>query len=181
MLMEVFASASMPFYKFGDLMFLDKIPEHYWKVFIQKRFRSTGKKITRKQAGHIAFIAKNHPHYVQQLSQLCWFRTNEVLEDSIIDEALESLILQLNLLFQSITESLSTTQVNFLNALVNGVKQYSSKETIGKYNLGTSSNVIRIKKALINKEIIDERIPGQLDILDPIYEIWLRDYYFISG
>ena len=181
MLMEVFASPSMPFYKFGDLMFLDKISEDYWKVFIQKRFRSTGKKITKKQAGRIAFIAKNHPHYVQQLSQLCWFRTKKVFEDNIIDEAVESLVLQLNLLFQSITESLSTTQVNFLKALIDGVEQYSSKDTINKYNLGTSSNVIRIKKALTNKEIIDEQPPGKLDILDPIYEIWLRDYYFISG
>ncbi|MCD4681740.1 MAG: ATP-binding protein [Bacteroidales bacterium] len=181
MLMEVFASPSMPFYKFGDLMFLNKISVEYWKVFIQKRFRSTGKKITKKQAGRIAFIAKNHPHYVQQLSQLCWFRTKKVFEDNIIDEAVESLVLQLNLLFQSITESLSTTQVNFLKALIDGVEQYSSKDTINKYNLGTSSNVIRIKKALTNKEIIDEQPPGKLDILDPIYEIWLRDYYFISG
>ncbi len=178
MLMDVFASPSMPFYKFGDLMFLDKISEDYWKVFIQKRFRSTGKKITKKQAGRIAFIAKNHPHYVQQLSQLCWFRTKKVFEDNIIDEAVESLVLQLNLLFQSITESLSTTQVNFLKALIDGIEQYSSKDTINTYNLGTSSNVIRIKKALTNKEIIDERIPAKLDILDPIYEIWLRDYYF---
>lgn len=180
MLMEVFASPSMPFYKFGDLMFLNKIQEKHWKEFIQKRFRSTGKKITRIQASRIASIVKNHPHYVQQLSQLCWFRTEKELTDNIIDEALESLILQLSLLFQSRTEILSTTQVNFLHAIINKVEQYSSKETISTYNLGTSSNVIRIKNALTNKEIIDEQIPGKPEISDPIYEIWLRDYYFIS-
>ena len=177
MLMEVFASPSMPFYKFGDMMFLDKISTEYWKDFIQKRFRSTGKKITKKQAAQIANHVENHPHYVQQLSQLCWLRTDKVLEDNIIGEALESLVLQLSLLFQGITESLSTTQVNFLKALLDSVKMFSSKKTIEKYKLGTSANIPRIKSALIKKEIIDNRA-GKIEILDPIYSIWLRDYYF---
>ena len=37
------------------------------------------------------------------------------------------------------------------------VKQFSSAETIVNYKLGTSANVIRIKEALENKEIIDSR------------------------
>ncbi|MCB0806735.1 MAG: ATPase, partial [Bacteroidales bacterium] len=36
MMMEVFASPSMPFYKFGDLMFLQKIPTEKWHPFIVK-------------------------------------------------------------------------------------------------------------------------------------------------
>ncbi|NOX47673.1 MAG: ATP-binding protein [Chlorobi bacterium] len=178
MLMEVFASPSMPFYKFGDMMFLEKIPGEYWKDFIQKRFRATGKKISKKQAGHIAFLVENHPHYVQQLAQLCWFRTDKVLEDGIIEEALDSLVLQLGLLFQGLTESLSTTQVNFLKALLDGVKMFSSKKTIEKYKLGTSANIPRIKNAMIKKEIIDDSA-GKIEILDPIYSIWLRGFYFI--
>ena len=158
-------------------MFLDKISTEYWKDFIQKRFRSTGKKITKKQAAQIANHVENHPHYVQQLSQLCWLRTDKVLEDGVIEEALGSLVLQLGLLFQGLTESLSTTQVNFLKALLYGVKMFSSKKTIEKYKLGTSANIPRIKSALIKKEIIDNRA-GKIEILDPIYSIWLRDYYF---
>jgi len=177
MLMEVFASPSMPFYKFGDMMFLQKIPTEYWKDFIQRRFRSTGKKISKKQSSQIALLAENHPHYVQQLAQLCWFRTNRFVDDIIIKEAAESLVLQLGLLFQGITESLSTTQVNFLKALLDDVKMFSSKKTLDKYKLGTSANIPRIKKAMIKKEIIDEQA-GRIEILDPMYSIWLRDYYF---
>ena len=33
MLMEVFSSPSMPFYKFGDLIFLEKIKEEEWITF----------------------------------------------------------------------------------------------------------------------------------------------------
>ncbi|MEZ5083908.1 MAG: ATP-binding protein [Bacteroidales bacterium] len=178
MLMDVFTSPSMPFYKFGDLMFLDKIPLEYWKEFIQKRFKSTGKKISKKQAAKIASYAENHPYYVQQLAQLSWFRTNEEMTDEIIDETLESLTLQLSLLFQSMTESLSSSQVNFLNAVISEAKKLSSKDTIKQYKLCTSANVSRVKNALIGKEIIDERIAGEIEILDPIYKIWLKKYYF---
>ncbi len=178
MLMEVFASPSMPFYKFGDLMFLEKISSENWQPFIVGRFKSTGKKIPKKLALRIAELMENHPYYVQQLAQLCWLRTDKETDDAVIDESLDSLIMQLSLLFQSLTESLSTTQVNFLKALLDGVTMLSSKDTIEKYNLGTSANVNRIKGALIGREIIDEH-NGKLTILDPVYAIWLNRYYFI--
>ena len=177
MLMDVFTSPSMPFYKFGSLMFLDKIPTEYWKDFIQKQFKATGKKIDKQQSSKIAMLVQNHPYYVQQLAQLCWFRTEKEVTDQLITEALESLVLQLSLLFQNLTESLSTTQLNFLKAIIDDVKMFSAKETLEKYQLGTSANINRIKKALTGKEIIDIQ-GGTIEILDPIFAIWLNAYYF---
>jgi hypothetical protein len=179
MLMDVFTSPSMPFYKFGHLMFLEKIPTKYWIEFIKGQFRKTGKKISKQQCSEIAISAKNHPYYVQQLAQLCWLRTENEVTGSIINEALESLVLQLSLLFQNLAESLSSTQLNFLKAIIDKVKMFSSKDTIQKYQLGTSANVIRIKKALIGKEIIDDQ-GGVIEILDPIFTIWLKEYYFTN-
>jgi len=177
MLMEVFASPSMPFYKFGDLMFLNKISEKYWRIFIKERFAATGKTITGNQASHIALLVENHPYYVQQLAQICWLRSGKKVSDKIIDEAIESLVLQLSLLFQNITEVLPTSHVNFLLALIDGVEKLTSKNTVNAYHLNSSSNVIRVKNALINKEIIDEQVPGKPEILDPVYKRWLRNQY----
>lgn len=43
--------------------------------------------------------------------------------------------------------------------------------------LGTSGNILKIKKALISKEIID--VDGdKITILDPLFKAWLKDYYF---
>jgi hypothetical protein len=56
---------------------------------------------------------------------------------------------------------------------------FSSKKTIEKYKLGTSANVTRLKKALIDKEIIDDR-GNDIEMLDPIFAIWLKKYYFKS-
>jgi len=176
MLMDVFTSPSMPFYKFGHLMFLGKIPTKYWIDFIKGQFKATGKKISKQQSSEIAILAQNHPYYVQQLAQLCWLRTENEVTDSTIIEALESLVLQLSLLFQNLTESLNSTQLNLLKAIIDDVKMFSSKDTIQKYQLGTSANVIRIKKALLGKEIIDDQ-GGVIEILDPIFTIWLKVYY----
>lgn len=177
MLMEVFASSSMPFYKFGDLIFLDKIRIEDWRSFIQKRFSDTNKSITAGQADRIASAVACHPYYVQQVAQICWLRTETVVQDSTIDDSLEHLILQLSMLFQSITENLTSSQINYLKALMNGVKKLSASQTIRDYNLGSSANVAVIKKALIQKEIIDEH-RGEIQLLDPVYALWLDRYYF---
>ena len=177
MLMEAFASSDKPLYKFGDLMFLNKITEEYWWRFIKERFTATGKTITKKQASRIASLVENHPYYVQQLAQMCWLRSGKKVSDKIIDEALESLVLQLSLLFQTITEALPTSQVNFLLALIDGVEKLTSKNTVSTYHLNSSSNVIRVKNALINKEVIDEQIPGKPEILDTVYKRWLENQY----
>jgi hypothetical protein len=100
------------------------------------------------------------------------------MSETVIDQAFDSLILQLSLLFQNLTESLSTTQVNFLHALILEEPSLSSKKTIEQYQLGTSANVSRIKQALIDKEIIDI-IGGIPEFLDPVYKVWLKRYYFL--
>jgi hypothetical protein len=178
MLMDVFTSPSMPFFKFGDLLFLSRIAINFWIPFIGERFRYTGKAISESQAEKIAVMAEGHPYYVQQLAQLVWLRTDKEVTSDIVDEAMDGLVLQMSLLFQGITENLTTPQVNFLRLLIDGEIRHTTKANIEKYQLGSSAHVIRIKKSLIEKEIIDEQ-PGGVIILDPVYSTWLRSYYFI--
>ena len=177
MMMEVFASSSMPFYKFGHLMFLRKIAEKDWIIFIVKRFSDTRKKISTANAKLIAQLAENHPYYVQQLAQQAWLRSSKVCSEEIILKAFDSLLMQLSLLFQNIVDNLTSMQVNFLHALLDEVEQLSSKDTILQYKLGTSANVLRIKEALVNKEVIDI-VEEKIYFLDPMFKSWLKQYYF---
>ncbi len=178
MMLEVFSSQSMPFYKFGDIIFLEKIKENEWKKFIKRRFVATGKGIEKDAVLLISRLVENHPYYVQQLAQLSWFRSiNHSCTIGIVEQAHDGLINQLSLLFQNITDGLSNAQIRYLQALLDGVEKMTSKETILKYKLGTSATVIKAKKALINKEIIDDW-QGVVDVLDPVYKSWLKKYYF---
>lgn len=177
MLTDVFTSPSMPFYKFGNIVFLEKIVEADWITFIYDRFIETGKNINTENAKLITDLTDCHSYYVQQLAQQAWLRTRKTCSKEIISEAFEDLVLQLSMLFQTITDDLSLSQINFLHALINKVEQLSSKRTILNYQLGTSANVVKIKRALINREIIDIN-KGQVIFLDPLYKYWLNKHFF---
>ncbi|MDZ4845777.1 MAG: ATP-binding protein [Chitinophagales bacterium] len=176
-LMEVFSSPSMPFYKFGDLLFLEKIEKEYWIKFIVKRFADTGKKITSDLAASIADMMENHPFYVQQFAQSCWLRTTKNCDERIVAAAFEAMLTQNSILFQAMVDGLSNTQVNFLRALCDDAEQFSSRDILMKYNLGTSANINRIKQALTNKEIIDT-LAKKITLHDPLFKRWLQQYYF---
>jgi uncharacterized protein len=177
MLLNVFSNPSMPFYKFGDLIFLEKISIENWVEFIQLRFSETGKKINIEDASLIANLTENHPYYVQQLAQQSWLRTDSVCSNTIVNEAYDGIMNQLGLLFINITESLSTVQLNFLKAILSGEKQLSSQNTLQKYKLGTSGNIKRLKQSLLMREIIDINA-NQIDLQDPVYKYWLIKEYF---
>jgi AAA+ ATPase superfamily predicted ATPase len=177
MLMEVFSSPSMPFYKFGDIIFLDKIKETEWIDFITGRFADTGKKISMNDAKDIARLCENHPYYVQQLSQQVWLRTCKICEEDTVRQAFEDLVMQLGMLFQILTDDLTMRQINLLSAIINGVEQLTSQKVLNEYKLGTSANVLKIKRTLHNREIID--IAGKkLYFNDPLYKYWLENYFF---
>lgn len=176
MMMNVFTSPSMPFYKFGDIIFLNKILLNDWISFIQERFTETGKKIGKTEAGLIAELTDCHPYYVQQLAQQSWLRTDSLCSREIVAESFQNLILQLSLLFQNLTDVLNRTQLNLLKALTDNIVQLSSQTTIQTYQLGTSANVVKAKKTLIEKEIID--INGkEISFLDPVFKYWLKEFF----
>jgi len=177
MLLDIFSNVSMPFYKFGDIMFLQKIGNQNWGTFIKKRFEDTGKKITAEQAEYLAKLVDNHSYYVQQLAQQSWLRTKTSCNKTIIEDALQGIKNQLSLLFVGQIETMTGTQINFLKAALDGETAFSSQENLQKYRLGSSANIKKIKNALISREIID--ISAQkVDILDPIFKLWLKEDFF---
>ena len=70
MMMEVFTDSSKPFYKFGNLMFLNKIDTPCLVEFFKRRFTDTGKTIDDDASHLIVKLVDNHPYYAQQLAQL---------------------------------------------------------------------------------------------------------------
>lgn len=180
MLLDIFNDYSMPFYKFGDILFLHKIGRGDWVSFISTRFTDTGKEISESLCNQIAGRVKDHPYYVQQLSQQVWLRTNKKCTGEIIDEAFSSLTDQLSLLFANIIDGLTSKQINFLLAVVDGVANFSSRETLTKYKLGTSANIKNLRKATLEKDLIDI-LPGNvIEIQDPVFEYWLKNVYKTS-
>lgn len=177
MMLDVFTNSSMPFFKFGDLLFLEKIATEPWIDFIGGKFRAAGKSISQENIELICRLADNHPYYVQQLSQQVWLRTKIKCTDEIIRQAHEAIVAQLSLLFVTITEALTSHQLNLLRAIIDEQTALFSAETISKYRFGTSANVTRARKSLIDKDILDDRA-GSLSFQDPMYRHWLAESFF---
>jgi energy-coupling factor transporter ATP-binding protein EcfA2 len=180
LLMNIFNRYDMPFYKFGDILFLQKINREDWVRFISERFRASNKLISEALSGKIADTMLNHPYYVQQYSQQVWLRTEYACTEAILDEALNGIIDQLSLLFTNIIDSLTARQIALLVAIVEGESNFSSKETLQKYDLGTSANVKNLKKALLAKDLIDILPQKQVVLQDPVFQLWLKKVYLNS-
>jgi hypothetical protein len=180
-LMEnMFNNQSMPFYKFGDLMFLKKIPASEWMNFICEKFHETGKSITPQQAGKICDATDNLSSYVQQLSWVVWYKSGETVTDADIDEAINDLLEQNKVFFQREVEQLTELQLNFLRAMANGVSSgFSTKAVLRKYRLESSANVQAIKTALIKRDLIE--VDGlKATFNDSLFKLWLKRQRYYS-
>ncbi|MGM9633485.1 MAG: ATP-binding protein [Alloprevotella sp.] len=180
MMLEVFTNSSQPFYKFGNLIFLKKIDTACLVEFFNNRFADTGKRITVDAAQLIAQLSDNHPYYAQQLAQLSWLRTETECTAAIVREAHAALVEQLSLLFATITETLTTQQLNYLHALIAGEQAISSAEVMHRYRISSSTSIARSKAALIKNDILDNTV-GEISFQDPIYAYWLKTEYFAKS
>ena len=177
LMMDFFTKSSMPFYRFGEILFLEKIEESHWIPYITGRFKATGKTIAPALAATIAQVMENHPYYVQQLSQVVWQQTTKTATMANVDAAVEELLDQYTILYQKEVDMLTNFQLNFLKALCNKETAFTSSRVLKDYDLGTSPNITRIKTSLQNHEIIDV-LGKSITFNDPLFEMWLKKRYF---
>ena len=171
---ELFEKKSLPFYKFGDAIYLPKIGTADWVDYICGRFEATGKHISRELAERICLKVDNHSSYVQQLAWLVWIHTEGIATEQDFEAAYQDILDQNTPLFEKQTESLTTYQMNFLRAVVDGVRsEFTSQEVLQKYQLGSSANVSIVKRALVKKELIEVE-KRQVVIPDPVMKVWLK-------
>lgn len=171
---ELFENKSYPFYKFGDAIYLQKIGTQDWVEYICNRFSVTEKQISEQLAERICQTVDNHSSYVQQLAWLVWIHTDETATEKDFESAYQDIIDQNTPLFEKQTESLTTYQMNFLRAVLDGVhSEFTKQEILNKYQLGTSANISIVKRALEKKELIEIE-KRKIIIPDPILKEWLR-------
>ena len=116
----------------------------------------------------------NHSSYVQQLAWLVWIHTDKVATEQDFEEAYQDIIDQNTPLFEKQTESLTTYQMNFLRAILDGVhSEFTTQEILQKYKLGSSANVSIVKRALVKKELIEIE-KRKVIIPDPVMKVWLK-------
>lgn len=169
---KLFQSSRMPFYQFGEMMFLEKIPTADWVPFICSRFESQGKHISETLAEKICQIVDNNSSYVQQLSWNVLAETTSEATEQDLQNAVDALFAQCSGLFEQQMQGLTSYQLNFIRAICQGVhRDFGSKSVMEEYNLGSKSNISRIKASLMEREIIDVR-DNTVYLEDHVFRAW---------
>ena len=171
---NLFYSRKMPFYQFGDMFFLKKIPTEKWVPFITSRFKDAGKQISEKLAERICQTVDNYSSYVQQLAWNVFVVSDSIVTEQSLQEGLEATFAQVTPFFVELTANLTTYQMNLLRAICSGFHEdFGKKDVTSHYDLGSRSNLVKLKKALIEREIIEQTEDG-LFISDPLFERWFK-------
>ena len=161
----------------GQLFELRHNPLNHRSASIRKLFHDHDKNIGYTTSVHMSYVVDNHPFYLKLLAWHALIRTHHTCTLAIIENALKDLIHHFDNSFYKIVESLTPKQISFLKALMEGNQKLYSKATRDEYQLGSTSNIARIKLSLERKEIINT---GNIDSVfnDPIFREWLRRRYF---
>lgn len=145
---------------------------------IVKGFLTGGKIVEKELLLGMCRLFRNNLWYINHFVSICDAMSKGYIPESMLMEGLDAIIAIHEPRFQGIMYNLTSYQVSFLKAVLDGVVKFSAGEVIQKYGLNSSANVKRLRDALLKKEIIvfdKDDIPS---LQDPLFEYWVRRYYY---
>ena len=145
---------------------------------VVKGFLATGKVIDRDLLLGVCRLFRGNIWYINHFSAICDSLSRGYIMEQTLNDALGNLIAIHEGRFVAMMDDLTTFQVCLLRAILDGHKRFSSAEIIRRYDLHSSANVRRLKDALCKKEIVFFDENENPALLDPLFEYWVRKYFF---
>lgn len=176
MMMDIFGNANNPFYRFGQLLRLEKIGKPYWLPFITNNFANYGKHISEEMAGRVCDTVDCNPWYVQQFCFIIWTHTETEVNEEVFNASLKMLLDSNTDMYLSDIDKLSVSQVSLLKAIVNGESHLNAQSAVAKYSLGSPQNITKNKRALVEKDIVEKQ-GNNFMVIDPVFKLWLKREY----
>lgn len=169
---------SLLFHRQVERVKLSPVDELEMADHIHRGFMSAGKVVEKELLQGACRLFRGHLWYINHFASICDGMTRGYLMEPGLIEALGCLISVHEPRFIEIVSGLTTHQVSLLRATVDGVTRFSSADVIRRYGLNSSANVKRVKDALMKKEVLLFDEDDKPTIVDPLFEYWVRKYYF---
>ena len=173
---SLFGLRSKPFYQFGQLMYLSKIPLEAWTQYIQSHFENCNKHIPTEIVKELCILVDWQSSYVQQLSNILLSNLSEgsTATNKHLESAFSFLLDACTQLFKQQIAPLTGYQLNCLKAIAYGHHSDLGDQSVrNEFDLGSSSNITRLKEALLKHDLI-EQDGRNVYISDPVFEHWLK-------
>jgi len=170
------------FYKMGRVVFLGKIADKDFQVFIAERFKSIGIVVGDAAFRRILAATDAIPYYVQYLCSFLWNKCREgakLTEEAVLETAAHIADTQAPL-YTGLLENIPLKQRRLLQVVAQnpGSKLYS-REIAERHKLGPLSSV-QVSVGLLLKKGILEKENGGYVFSDPFLKIWVLMNHGVS-
>lgn len=169
MMTQIFESKKSPFYHFGQLMRLDKIPYDDFFSYITDRLSMLDEPQQKKMiAEEILTVTACHPYYTQQLSSVVWdlLFYHNVPADEVVRKAIDRLICVHDLDFERLWLTLNKIDRKMLQTLCRQISPYELRD------IPSSTSFSSIKRLTQNGYVIRT---DRYMIEDPLFRHWIEE------
>jgi len=143
-----------------------------------KEFLTWGKVVEKELMLGMCRLFRCNMWYINTFCATCDYLSRGYIMEPVLEEGLKCILASHEYRFNETMSNLTSFQVNLLKAIIEGKTKFSASETIREYGLNSSANVRRLKEALSKKEIVYFDENDFPNIIDPLFEYWLQNFYF---
>ena len=166
MMTEIFEKKKSPFYHFGQLMHLSRIPESDFRQYIIDRLPKVA--CADAVADEILAFTQCHPYYTQQLGAQVWeWMTYDNVVDEVVEKSVRQLVQEHDLDYERLWNSLNRTDRGVLREMALG------RNPMARHTDPTSTIYSALKRLLKSGLIIKET---GYQIEDPFFARWLSAF-----
>jgi AAA+ ATPase superfamily predicted ATPase len=171
MMKAIFEKKKSPFYHFGYLLNLDKIPYIEFLDYLNSCFELLGSPQF-ELSKQILEITDSHPYYTQQLAFSVWEMLKKGgLNENIIELSINNIISSHDYDYERLWNNFNQTDKKILIHLLYNTKSMLEIDTITELGLA-SSTIFSALKRMLNNGYIIRRI-NTYEIDDPFFKQWI--------
>lgn len=182
LMLEIFSNVNRPFFASTQYLSVNKIDHDVYAAFITGLFVRHGRVIEQEAVLEVLRWSKGHTFYTQSLCNRIFSSGVSPVTMEQVKWACSDLLERNEPVFLQYRQLLTSIQWNFLIAVAkeDEVRQISSQQFVGKYNIGTPANARRLVRALIDKELLLESVDKKgsvYQVYDVFLSRWLQREY----
>lgn len=165
MMTAIFEDIKSPFFHFGALMRLSRIPYDDFQRFLVDRLKAIRGDKSDDEARTILELTKCHPFYTQQLAAVFWDLCERNAEQATVQRAAEEIIRGLSAAYMILWSKQNRTNRHILAVLSQGGKLQSIRDF--------PSSTVYAAVARMKKDGVIVR-DEEFVLEDPFFALWIR-------
>jgi len=168
---EIFEQKKSPFYHFGQLMLLNRIPKPDFQAYLNNGFESSHAGVLTES---ILDFTQCHPYYTQQLASTIWELSTVYTDvDILFSEAISRLIQIHDADYERLWQMLNPTDRKVMISLSQKEQNILTSTIFKKYNIKAASTVFSSLKRLMAQGYVI-KMDSQYELDDPFFAQWIN-------